>query len=221
MLITSVGDFEKYSSLDAMKIVFTIRDIVNKAKTQTDPAIFKASSSDKQYRYFLDRLPDIIENIDTYFNHWKTQFNLEQELELFIQTDYISLRNFDTYDLTVLELLSKDYPIEECRLLPYLLAFNTKIKNYRVLVKQDQKYRFYYRYESWVEVVSSNPLPRINLTNLCSNLNKQEQEVVWKFNDWDELCTKRDKKSNLSLDDLLQYFFDYFDQNTTSWNPWA
>lgn len=217
----SVGDFEKYSSQEAMKIVFTIRDKVNKAKAQTDPAIFKATTSDKQYRYFLDIIPDIIENIDSYSDHWRNQFNLEQELEHFVSTDNVSIQNFDRYDLTVIELLSNDHSIEKCRLLPYLLAFNTKVNNYRVLVKQDQQYRFYYRYESWVEVVSSKPFPRINLTDLCSSLNEHEKNLIWKFNDWDELYTKRNKKSDLSLEDLLQQVFNFFDQNKRPWNPWA
>ena len=59
------------------------------------------------------------------------------------------------------------------------MALHNATDCFRVLVVQGRRFRFHYRYESWVRYASRKPLPRVDLAPLVTRLSERERNGRW------------------------------------------
>src|SRR6185295_3887281 len=61
----------------------------------------------------------------------------------------------------------------------------------RLLVVQNKHVEFHYRYESWVQLASRKPLPRVDLAGLARELNEKESSGgKWIFDGVDKITPR-------------------------------
>jgi hypothetical protein len=71
---------------------------------------------------------------------------------------------------------------------PHPMAIHNATRRFRLLLVRGRSYEVRYRYETWVELVSSRPLPRVDLAPLAEALTAEEAYGArWTFDGVDEI----------------------------------
>lgn len=203
---------------EGMCLALTLEAMLN----QTDSAI-KETSCSESYKL----LPEIEELIT---NPAKFKEILEPILQQ-IQEDHIlliskgHLSEFPHVDLAVFDLPREIHP------LPLL----SKTKCHRILIIfPESKYLFFYKYETWIEMNTYTPPPRIDLTSLALQLQEKEnhlEEGSWKWNsvssptpslkftNQNGLLAKSSISPQAFLARLIRFFEDSEENQHNLWTP--
>ena len=106
------------------------------------------------YRHTLPLVAELIANVDSFEAFWRDEFDrVQADRELFVSGE-ATLQEVPELDLAVFDLPRRLHD----------MAIYEQTRCSRIaLVIEGQRYQVRYRYESWVELVSRRPPPRIDL----------------------------------------------------------
>ena len=137
-------------------------------------------------------IEEIIVNQEKHNDIWKTvKEQIEKDTNLIKGKGYVN--EFPHIDLAVFDL-PQDVN---------LISLFSSTKYHKILViLPGQRYYLRYKYETWVELVSYTPPPRIDLTELAGHLRTKENhnKGYWQ---WNKVTTPRPSLSFVTDNDML------------------
>ncbi|GMT48470.1 MAG: hypothetical protein IEMM0008_0009 [bacterium] len=213
----TTGDFSRFTSHKALKFDLTVSCFSSSHKSPLYSQIQDLPEAPKRqilYDTLLDLYPKLLSEMDTYSYLWDDEYHLIlTELEE-LKNGTIRVENYQDMDLGVVYASKKLHLVTLCTATP----------SNRILLITHRNdgffYEFQYTVDSWFDLLTRKPLPRLDLKPLAMKLNDMESDsmVLWAA---DPITYPRPtlspkdpqgKKtmSYLSSDRITQAFMDYF-----------
>jgi len=134
------------------------------------------------YEHLLPRLGGIPGSLGDLRALWEEEDAALSESEAAIADGRIRIEEVPEIDLAVVrvpESFGRD---------PHSIAIHNATGRFRVLLLRSRRYEVRYRYETWIELVSSTPAPRIDLDPLAADLSAEETGGArWEFDGVEEI----------------------------------
>jgi len=191
--VASAGDFGTYRFPEAARIAFTIAAYSDSNRSPLPREIFERSYPETTadlYRELLLVLPEFVTAPEKFRKFWKPDEEDLRSSETAIQTGAIRIEELPALDLAVVTIPKE---IHSC----HSMALHNATRCFRILMLRGQSYELRYRYESWVQYVSKEVPPRIDLTPLAQHLSNEEKNGLWQFDGVDEITPRMHLKGNV------------------------
>jgi hypothetical protein len=182
------GDFGVYRRRAAARLCFVIESHADPQLSPLPQTTFRGSEAQRVaglYRRMLALLPKVLANLDAYRRYWRVQDQHLAHSEELIATGRVVIEEEPESDLAIVRI-PDDLPArtvwrylrrEQAAVHPFAIQSATPAA--RLLRLQGRRIEFQYRYESWLQVVSRRPAPRVDLAPFCRWLNRQERNGGW------------------------------------------
>jgi hypothetical protein len=230
----SAGDFGVFQRRDAARIAFTISAYADPDTSPLPAKLFARTyleMAGELYSQLLELMPNLLENPGAYKKHWETEDQKLAASEDLIAQGRITIEEKPALDLAIASIPDDLVPepvhrftqkrLAEC----HLFTLHSRTPCTRLLIVQGQHIEFQYRYESWVQLASRRPLPRVDLKALASELNQEETSGGhWVF-DGVEGITPRlhlegSANTSLPLVTVQGRLEEHLSAGLPAWNPY-
>jgi len=198
--VARAGDFGKCDDRDAARVSFVVNAWTDPDRSPLNRTMFSGTHEQLDatlYEELLVRLPNIINRLGSFEEFWKADDAFMDLTEDSCDKGLIEIEEDKENDLAIVVIPdggihgqgrppshSKSWISTLC----HPMVIHNRISCHRVLVVQQRKYQFYYRYESWVDYQSQPILPRVDLTDFAARLNELERGGTrWKFSGVDDI----------------------------------
>jgi hypothetical protein len=154
--IGECGDFERWSGEEATKITCALNALEENPSLLSDipEGASYLDRSGHLYEKMLPLLPDLLRTVEAFEEHWRAEYELIcQGREAFARGE-TTVQEVPDVELAVFHIAQ---PVHTIAL--YEQTACTRV----AITSDDQRHEARYRYESWVELQSRRPLPRIGL----------------------------------------------------------
>ncbi|GAB5470586.1 MAG: hypothetical protein Kilf2KO_36160 [Rhodospirillales bacterium] len=183
--VAHAGDFGTYRNRDAARVAFTISAFVDPARSPLDQGLFRLSYAERTaalYRELLPRLGEILRHSDRFRDHWSAEDRFLADSERALAEGQVTIDEDPALDLAIVRLaetVNADAPLEAAC---HRMAIHNATDRNRLLLQRGRSYALAYRYESWVQVMTKPPLPRVDLAPLADALSAEEPGAAqWRF----------------------------------------
>ncbi len=196
----NAGDFGVYVRREAARIAFVLSAHADPETSPLPPELFAMpypQMAGELYSRILPVLPGLLTNLADYKQLWEDEDEKLTRTEELIEQGRITLAGRPALDLAVFNI-PENLPaqrvhrftqirLEECH--PFALHNRTSCT--RLLIIGGQHVEFRYRYESWVQLASRKPPPRVDLSALADELNCEEtSQGRWVFDGVDKITPR-------------------------------
>jgi hypothetical protein len=183
MAAALAGDFGICADRGAARLVFVVEAFADEMTSPLPKKVFSGCERQRVsslYRQMLDRLPEILEDVDAFKPFWVDQDAHLAESRLLIDDGTVKVEQYPELDLAVVHVPG-DIPVRTVR--RYLQSEYAAIHPFaiygvtdcnRIIQIYGDSFDFHYRYESWLQFVSRRPLLRVGLDGLTEKLNALE-----------------------------------------------
>jgi hypothetical protein len=194
--IASAGDFGTFRHRRAAHAAFTISAYADPDHSPLGASAFTLDYPELVGALFdelLPRLGDICDRVDDYRALWEAEDAVLAESEAAIASGAVTIEERPDLDLAVVTIPDDldDRRVhrftQRRREAIHPMAVHNATTCFRVLIVQGRRYRFHYRYESWVQYVSRKPLPRVDLAPLATRLSELERDGQWRADGVDSI----------------------------------
>lgn len=168
--IARAGDFTTFSDWKAFRTSTVLNAYADKERSPLPADVFQGSGKEvcgKTYEALLNLLPEIMQAPEKFSKFWQSEEKKVKAAEEAIKTGRVRLREDADLDLAVFEVPG---PLDE---IP-AEALHRATDRFAILLLGQKHYRFYYRYETWVQYVSRPFRPRVDLKPLAERLTAKE-----------------------------------------------
>ena len=216
--IASAGDFGTYRERQAVRSYFVISSFADADMSPLDKKIFSRpypETAAALYEHVLERLPDILQNLESYESLWRAQDEFLTQSELALAEGKIRIEEFPDVDLAIVKA--------EDGMEIHPVAVHNATGCFRIAMLIGREYSFAYRYETWVQYISRTPLPRVDLHPLAMALSEEEGSE-WKFDGVDAITPGLRKsdggESRIPPQVFLERLLSSLRQGEPAWNPY-
>jgi hypothetical protein len=229
--ISMAGDFAVCNSRDAARISFAISRLADRARSPWDAGSFPDDYS--EYCAFvhprlLRELGSLVEDVEGHRELWGEEDALLEASERALQSGEATIEERAEVGLAIVRVPA-DWPDRPAHRLAQHLGvpihrmavFNRTSCN-RVATLCGDRIDFSYRYESWVQIVSRRPPPRIDLSSLAARLSDLDGKP-WRFDGVAEIIPSlrpETGRSNLGHDRFLEALSDALRSGAGAWDPY-
>ena len=162
--IGECGDFDRWSGEQATKITCALYGLELSPHSPLRPQLAGMDYLQRTAFLYSETLPmvsQLLDDVDAFETYWRQEFDrVQADRDLFARGE-ASVQENEDLDLAVVTL-----PREVHDMALYEQTSCTRV----VLVIDEFRYQVRYRYESWVELQSRRPPPRIDLKPLADML---------------------------------------------------
>jgi hypothetical protein len=198
--VASAGDFGIFGRRDAARIAFTLAAYADPETSPLPTGLFERPYPElagELYVQLLDVLPGLLAGTENYRRLWEPEDARLTMSEELIEQGLITIDERPDLDLAIVSLpedLTRHVghrftqpAVAECH--PFALHNRTACT--RLLLLQRGRVEFQYRYESWVQMASRRPAPRVDLSGLADELNREEASAGrWVFDGVDRITPR-------------------------------
>jgi len=232
--IASAGDFGVFKTREAARINFVVAAF-SESKTSPFPKqIFShsyPSMAAELYIRMLEVFPEIIADPNKFKSLWEAEDEKLSESEALVKQQIVTIEeNFDL-DLAVVRIPDRIASFRVHRFTSpqesacHPMAIYNATPCTRILMVQGQEVEFQYRYESWVQLVSRRPLPRVDLASVAEQLNASETNGgTWKFDGVDEITPRlwldSTRETSIPADLVRQKIEEHLRTAPAVWDPY-
>jgi len=194
------GDFSKCEDRDAARVSFVLSAWTDPDRSPLNRTVFGGTYDELSavlYEELLHRLPFIINRLGSFEEFWIADDNFMNLTEDAIDKGLIEVTEDEEVDLAVVVIPDGGihgqgrppaHAVSWISSVCHPMAIHNAINSHRVLVMQNRRFQFYYRYETWVEYTSKKLLPRVDLTAFVKKLNEMERGGNrWQFSGVDDI----------------------------------
>jgi hypothetical protein len=228
------GDFGVFTDRNAVRLCFIIEAFTDKRLSPLPKDVFSGCERQRVaafFRQMLERLPEILEDVNEYRGYWREQdSNLRQSESLIAKGD-VRIEEFPESDLAIVHIPG-DLPVMNVR--RYLQAERASVHPFaihnatncnRIVRIQNGSYEFQYRYESWLQVVSRRPLFRVDLNGLSRRLNSLETAAgTWRADKVTEIVPRLflegTDRSSITEKTFVEEVQEYLAEQPVAWDPY-
>lgn len=222
--VARAGDFSRFEDREAARVSWIISAWTDPERSPLSGEVFGGTYEELNqvlYEETIKRLPNFVEKGQNLYHLWQDDDRFLTATEDAIASGLIHIEEDPDLDLAVVHVVDKGVidpelvPRHGKSLVSRLcqpMAIHNAFERFRVLVMHKRRYELYYRYETWVDYVSSPLKPRVDLSKLAAGLNERESRLRWRFNGVGEIigrlsfegATGDDAGSDLSPAEFLQ-----------------
>jgi hypothetical protein len=232
--VAQAGDFGIFARRQAARIAFTLSAYADADTSPLPSSLFQLPYSDlasELYVRLLEVLPRLLTNLHDYQALWESEDAKLTASEELIEDGVITIDERPDLDLAVV-CLPEDLMrhrvhrftrqrLAEC----HPSAIHNRTSCSRLLVVQGRRVEFRYRYESWVQMTSRRPAPRVDLSGLANELNHEEgTEGRWVFDGVDQITPRLylegSATTSISLDTIVRRVEHHLRTGPPAWNPY-
>ena len=218
--IAAAGDFGTYQCREAARIAFTIKAWANPETSPLDATLFHQSYPEitaNLYRELLAKLPEMMANPDAFQAYWQPEDAELRKSEVAIERGIIQIEEILPLDLAIITL-PENFPT------PHPMALHNATSCFRLLSLQGKQYELRYRYETWIQYVSRQPIPRVDLKPLAEQLTQQEGgEAYWQFDGVEQITPRLHlvgaTESQIAPESFRLQVTDFLIAAPPTWNP--
>jgi hypothetical protein len=183
--VAAAGDFGTCRARDAARAAFTLSAFSDPERSPLGAAFFAqpyATVTAGLYEHLLPRLPEIAGDVPRWKPLWEEEAARLTDAEEALRSGRIRIEEVPDLDLAVV-VVPEDFAGE-----PHPMAVHNATQLLRVLLMRGRRYELRYRYESWVELISRRPQPRIDLARLAEAFGAEEgPDARWEFDGVDAI----------------------------------
>jgi hypothetical protein len=235
MVATSrAGDFAIYSDPEAAKLSFVLAAYADTELSPLPESIFLANAREQVsglYQHMLKILPALLENVDSSCEFWEPEFEHLLQSEAEIEVGLVDIQEIPEHDLAVIRI-PQATPIRTVRRhlerwdrAVHPFAVHNRTTCSRLVWIQDRTIEFQYRYESWVQIVSHRPAPRIDMALLAEKLNVLDNSDSWIFEGINEVAArlyKPDREATtLDSEHFMTLLIEFLSTEPMAWDPYS
>jgi hypothetical protein len=181
--VAQAGDFGIFERRHAARIAFVLSAYADPDSSPLPAGFFNRSYpvlAGELYIHLLDVLPKLIAGVDDYRALWESEDARLTASEELIDQGLVTIEERQDLDLAIVRLPEEltrqrvhrftQQRLAECH--PF--ALHNRTTRSRLLLVQGRQVELQYRYESWVQLASRKPAPRVDLSELTNELNRDE-----------------------------------------------
>jgi hypothetical protein len=232
--VAHAGDFGVFVTRDAARIAFALSACADEELSPLPKSIFRLrypAMAGELYIHLLELLPELVANLGSYRSLWETEDQKLAASEELIEKGLITIEERPESDLAVVRVTADltaatvhrftQRHLAEC----HPGAIHTRTPCSRIFLVQGNRVEFQYRYESWVQMVSRRPQPRVDLAGVAEQLNREEQTAGrWVFDGVDQITPRLhhegSPETSISPDRTLKLIEDCLLTGPPAWNPY-
>ena len=231
--LAAAGDFGTYRYRDAARAAMAIAvfdDDEQSPMADEFEGLTYAARAALLYETLLPRVPELIDNVDQFRNLWATEDEALTASENAIAGGQVRIDERPELDLAVVDLavdaaserLHRFTVAINARVHPFAIANATRC--FRLLYRRGRRYEVQYRYESWVQLTTRRPAPRVDLTPLARHLDELEGAPRWTFDGVHQLTPSLHLvdagDSNIEPDEFVRLVETALRAGTAAWDPY-
>jgi hypothetical protein len=185
-----------------------------------------------QYQGMLDALPGILADPFHDEARWRDEYEFWVRSRAWVAAGDVVITNYPELDLAVVNVpanlpriaIRRYLTMWELPVHPFAVFEHTNSS--RILWLQADRVEFQYRYESWVQISSFRPQPRVDLGPLASQLTQSEPgDTQWCFDGVHEvaarLYTKSEVPTELAPKRILAELSNFLRHAPPAWDPYG
>jgi len=229
------GDFAIYSDADAAKLAFVLAAYADPATSPLPAEVFAGSPPAQiagQYTLMLQELPRLLETFRDEREHWEPEWEHLQESEQAIADGRVVIDEVPELELAIIRV-PDDMPARMVR--RYLMRWQRSVHPFavhnvtqcsRLVWIKGDSLEFQYRYESWIQLASRRPAPRIDMDGLAAQFNTLESGGgEWRFEGINEVAPRLRHfgscRSSIDSDTFLAQLCDWLRTQPAAWDPYT
>lgn len=235
MDVAQAGDFGVFRQRHAARIAFVLSACADPDASPLPSHLFSLPYDDLAgtlYVHMLDLLPKLLTGVDEYRTLWEgedSRLTLSEEL---IDRGLITIDEQPDLDLAVVHVPQDlgsqrvhrftQQRTAECH--PF--AIHNRTACTRVLILQGDRIELQYRYETWVQLASRKPAPRVALTELAGELNRDETGGGrWTFDGVEQITPRLHLEggvpTSLPVDEIVTRIEHHLRTGVPAWDPYG
>lgn len=229
------GDFAIYTDPNAAKLAFILAGWFDPATTSLPQEIYQGTAATEVaglYTHMLRELPALLGDIDGQRHHWEAEWEHLQDSERAIAEGRVVIDEVPELELAIIRI-PDDMPARMVR--RYLMRWQRSVHPFavhnvtqcsRLVWLKGESIEFQYRYESWIQLASRRPAPRIDLAGLAEQLAIRETGGgEWVFEGVGEVAPrlyhKGSCRSSLGADYFLRELSAWLRTQPVAWDPYT
>lgn len=234
MIQTSrAGDFAIYTDPLAAKLSFVLAAYFDPETSPLAPEVFSNSAPAQVaglYTSMLRELPALLDDISSKRDLWQDEFEHLLLSEQAIADGRVVIDEVPELELAIVRI-PEDMPARKVR--RYLTRWQRSVHPFavhnlthctRLVWIKGDSIEFQYRYESWIQLASRRPLPRIDMDGLARRLGTLENGGgTWEFEGINEVAPRLHHRgscrSSISSDSFLELLCDWLRTQPVAWDP--
>jgi hypothetical protein len=232
--VAQAGDFGVFKNRQAARIAFVLSAYADPESSPLPAKLFTLPYPDlasELYVQLLDVLPKLVTSADEYRTLWDSEDDRLTASEKLIEQGLITIDEQPDLDLAIVRLpedLTRQRVhrftqrrLAECH--PFALHNRTTCT--RLLLLQGRRAELQYRYEGWVQLASRRPAPRVDLSDLANELNREESSGGrWVFDGVDQITPKLHLKgsdtTSVPADTIVRRVEHHLRTGRAAWDPY-
>jgi len=232
--VAQAGDFGVFERRHAARIAFALSAYADPDTSPLPADLFTRPYpvlAGELYVQLLDVLPRLIVSVEDYRALWESEDAKLAASEELINQGVVTIEEQHDLDLAIVRLPEDLTPqpvhrftqqrLAECH--PFALHNRTTCG--RLLLLQSRRVELQYRYESWVQMASRKPAPRVDLSELASELNGEETTGGhWVFDGVDQITPKLhlegSGQTSVPIDTIVQRIEHHLRTGRPAWDPY-
>jgi len=233
--VATAGDFGTYRERVAARIAFTISAYSHASSSPLPREIFALDSAPRTaalYQHMLPLLPALYTRPDEFRRYWYEEDQFLGHSEQLLSQGDITIEEDTNLDLAVIRFPAIMVPTLGQQLAQqnpfgcHSFAIHNHTRCNRLVLIQGGRIQFHYRYESWVQVASRRPLPRVDLAPLATELSSREPgNTRWVFDGVEQITPSLQLAgggtSALGEEHFLQSLRKHLGEGKPAWNPYG
>ena len=217
--IARAGDFGVCRSRHAARIAFVLSAYAAPESSPLPRATFAGPHRDvavRLYEEMLPILPHLMTHVEDFQKLWEAEERALDESEAFLDGGIIEIESRGDRDLAIVRVPAH-VPV------PHPMALHTRTPHSRLIVVHGTSAELRYRYEGWVQFVSRQVAPRVDLAPLAAELTAEEAAGRWVFDGVDHITPRLyhdGPGTSLPVEDVVARMTQALRVGGAAWNPY-
>ena len=229
------GDFGWSHTRHAARISFAISTLVDPEVSPLDPSRFEGDYPQVAaglYRELLPRVPDLLADVDRFEDLWAAEDAHLTASDAAFDDERVTIEEMPDLDLAVVRTRER---LDERTMHRFTqrrssglhpMAVHNRTNMTRVAYLSGRRYEVQLRYETWVQLVSRTPLPRVDLAVLGNRLDELETSGgSWHFDGVaaiaPALTLQGAPDSSIEPQQFLDELYTFLPTAPAAWDPWS
>ena len=228
--LAAAGDFGTYRFREAARLSMVVHAFADPERSPGAPLV--ADPDADLYRELLGRLPELLANPDQVKDLWEDEDRALTQSEDALASGAVHITEHADVDLAVVDFADPEAHWSGHRFSHrdfediHPMAVNNATDRFAILVVRGRRYRFTYRYETWVQYRSRRPKARVDLAPLADELTAAEPGPARWFAEPADgltpvLALVDGEESGLDRADVLSRLTRHLAAAPVAWDPYA
>ena len=229
--VARAGDFGTFRSRDAARVSFAISAVADPARSPLGAAFFARPYEQVAHGLYVEllaRVPALLDDVDAHRDLWADEDAALARSERAVDTGEVTIEERPEVDLAIVRVPESFAAHEVHRFTQHRharvhpMAVHNRTSMLRVATICGPSYEVAFRYETWVQLVTRRPAPRVDLAPLAAHLDERETGAArWTFDGVDQITpTLRSDDSSLAPSDFLDALVAHLETAPPAWDPY-